>query len=178
MTQPTGNYTYLRQLREAAARRRLEIAKLLRDDPATTNLQLAKALNVSRNTITLDRKLMVEELKNETLSETELLRADMLQRLEKLHHELELHRRDGKLPVSVIHEGLLVTRSIIELLGVRKPVTEHLEVKRSSISFEVEVVPSPKLVDGKQVIEISEPKTFSLVRNTLALRSGEQDANH
>jgi len=60
----SGPSQHVRQRREEGARRRLEVAKLLRDDPATTNKQLAAALNVNRNTITLDRKLMIEDLKN------------------------------------------------------------------------------------------------------------------
>jgi|SRR5450755_456083 len=166
----SGPSNYVREKREAGARRRLELARLLRDDPAATNLALAKALNVSRNTITLDRRMIVDELTKKTMDETELLRADMLQRLEHLHAELELHRRDGKLPVSVIHEGLLVTRSIIELLGVRKPVKETLEVRKRSISFQTQVVTGYKIVDGKRVYEGSEPKTFELIRQPLSLK--------
>lgn len=137
MTAPS---TYLRQMHEAGARRRLEIAKLLRDNPAATNKQLAAALNVSRDTIALDRKLMIEDLKNQTLNETELLRQDMVGRLESLNTKLELHRCDGKLPVSAIPEALRVTRSLIELLGVRKPVVEQLQIKKRTISFHTTVV--------------------------------------
>jgi hypothetical protein len=150
---------------EAATRRRLEIAKILRDDPTTTNIMLAKALKVSRNTITLDRKIMVEDLKNQTRTETELLRADMVERLESLNKELELHRKDGKLPVSVIHEALLVTRSIIELLGVRKPVVEQLEVRKRTLSFTTSIVG-----DGT----VSKPKLFEITRETLALTEGSK----
>jgi hypothetical protein len=166
MTAPSS---YLRQLHEEAARRRLEIAKLLRDTPSATNIMLAKALNVSRNTITLDRRVIVEQLKSETLTETERLRFDMVDRLENLNKELELHRKDGKLPVSVIHEGLLVTRAIIELLGVRKPVTEQLEVRKRTISFITSIA-------GKTG-EASEPKVFSveLGQKSLALTEGDQD---
>jgi|HubBroStandDraft_2_1064218.scaffolds.fasta_scaffold21234_4 hypothetical protein len=161
---------YRRQLQEAAARRRLEIAKLLRDTPSTTNIMLAKALNVSRNTITLDRRVIVEQLSNQTLTETESLRADMVDRLENLNKELELHRKDGKLPISVIHEGLLVTRSIIELLGVRKAVTEQLEVRKRTISFTTTIV-------GTKTGETREPRVCSveLVQKSLALTEGDQD---
>jgi DNA-binding CsgD family transcriptional regulator len=173
MTAATGNYVYLRQLQETAARRRLDIAKMLRDNPATTNKQLAAALNVSRNTITQDRKALMEQVQNDAKTETELLRAEMVEKLEHLNTELELHRKDGKLPVSVIHEALLVTRSIIELLGVRKPVVEKLEVKRTTLRFQTQIVStSPELSDGKQVIEMSEPKQFELVRNHLELTEG------
>jgi transcriptional antiterminator len=167
MTAATGNYVYLRQLQEAAARRRLEVAKLLRDNPATTNKQLASALNVSRNTITLDRKIMVEALTQNTLTETELLRAEMVGKLEHLNTELELHRTDGKLPVSVIHEALLVTRSIIELLGVRKPVVEKLEIKKRTINFTTSIVRS----DGSR----TEPKQIEFVTKQLSLTEGRNE---
>ena len=42
----SGPSQYVREKREEAARRRLELAKLLRDDPKTTNIELAKALGV------------------------------------------------------------------------------------------------------------------------------------
>lgn len=162
----SGPSQYVRQKREEGARRRLEVAKLLRDDPATTNKQLAAALNVSRNTITLDRKTMIEDLKNQTLTETELMRAEMVGRLESLNTELELHRRDGKLPVSVIHEALLVNRSIIELLGIRKPVVEQLEIKKRTISFHTTTV-GPNGVVDKGLCSISTKQ--------LALSEGSDD---
>jgi hypothetical protein len=171
MTQPSN---HLRRLMEAATLRRLEIAKILRAVPTTTNIMFAKALKVSRNTITQDRKALMEQLQNAALTETELLRADMLQKLEHLNTELELHRTDGKLPISVIHEALLVTRSIIELLGVRKPVVEKLEVRRSSVKFETSIVRT-ELVDGKPVGEISAPKQFEVVCKTLSLTEGSNE---
>ncbi len=166
MTAPS---TYLRQLHEAAARRRLEIAKILRDAPATTNKQLAQALNVSRNTITQDRTIMVEQLKKETTNETEALRAEMVQRLEHLNQELELHRKSGKLPVSVIHEMMLVHRSIIELLGIRKPVVEKLEIKKRTISFTTSIIG----VDPNGVQP--EPKVFSVTQRQLVLGDGNEN---
>ena len=109
---------------------------------------------------------MVEDLKTQTRTETELLRADMVERLESLNVELELHRRDGKLPVSVIHEALLVTRSLIELLGVRKPVVEQLEVRKRTISFTTTIA-------GQS--GASEPKTFEVVSKQLALTEGSDE---
>lgn len=160
-------YTRRRQLLEEQARRRLEIAQILRADPSTTNLQLAEKLNVSRNTIALDRKAIMEELKSKTLDETEELRFAMVQRLERLDVELELHRKGGKLPVGVLHEMHLVTRSMIELLGVRKPVVEKLEVRKRTISFQVQTVST---ADGKPV---AEPKIFEF-KEPLTLEAGKQ----
>jgi len=152
----SGPSLQVRQAREEASRRRLEVAKMLRDDPTVTNIELAKALKVSRNTITLDRKALMEELRSKALTETELMRAEMVARLEKLDGELELHRKGGKLPVGVLHEMHLVTRSMIELLGVRKPVTEKLEVRKNTISFTTTVVDTDR--NGKHFDWVRTPE--------------------
>jgi hypothetical protein len=93
-------------------------------------------------------------------------------KLESLNKELELHRRDGKLSVSVIHEMMLVHRSIIELLGIRKPVTEQLEVRKRTISFRTSIV---GVVDGKLVE--SKPKVYELTNKQLALSEGSDEGN-
>src|ERR1700733_11635001 len=159
MTAPSQ---YLRDLREQQASRRLGVAKVLRDNPDATNIELAKIFDVTRDTIACDRKANMEQLHKSTLDETEAMRFEMVQRLEALNKELELHRKDGKLPVGVIHEALLVTRSIIELLGVRRPVTERLEVRKSTISFRTFI--------GKE-----DKGTFEMTHNQLALKAGESD---
>jgi|ERR1700722_3166366 len=187
----SGPSNYVRRAREQAAQRRLEIAKTLRDDPATTNLTFAKALNVSRHTIREDRLKIMEQLKNETKSETEQLRVEMVARLERLDEELEKHRKGGKLPVSVIHESHLLHRTLIELLGVRKPVTERLEVKKTTLRFETEVVsttPGKRIQhvqtpSGWEQKEIDDPDwqtpkliTTEHTHNQLALRDGDDEA--
>jgi hypothetical protein len=141
---------------------------MLRDNPATTNKQLASALDVNRNTIALDRKIMVDELTKETRTETEQLRAAMVGRLEALNTELELHRKDGKLSVSVIHEMMLVHRSIIELLGIRKPVVEKLEVNKRTISFTTSIV-------GKEGVITEPAKVFEVQSKQLALSEGDDE---
>lgn len=163
MTAPSQ---YLRDLREQRESRRLGVARALRDTPNATNIELAKVFGVTRDTIREDRKAIVEQLKQNTLSETEQLRQDMQGRLEHLLAELELHRRDGKLSTSVIHEMLLVTRSIIELLGVRKPVVEKLEIKKRTISFSTSII-------GNGVP--SEPKQFTIEQKQLALTEGNNE---
>jgi hypothetical protein len=81
---------------------------------------------------------------NDTKTETELLRADMLVKLESLNRELEAHRRDGKLSLGAIHEGLLITRSMIELLGVRRAVKETIEYRKAEpIRFTTTIAPAP-----------------------------------
>jgi hypothetical protein len=165
MTAPSQ---YLRDLREQRESRRLGVAKTLRDTPTATNIELARVFGVTRDTIAADRQAIMEQLKQSTLTETEQLRVSMLQRLQHLLDEIELHRKDKKLPVSLIHEMHLVTRSMIELLGVRKPVTEKLEVRKSTVSFATSIVST---VDGKA----SEPKTFAVVREQLALGEGSDE---
>lgn len=144
MTAPSQ---YLRELREDATRRRLELAKLLRDDPKATNIELAKALNVSRNTITEDRKVIMEQMTKSTLTETELMRAEMVAKLESLEAEVQKHRKDGKLSLQAVDRLLDITKAVIELTGVRKPVNEKLQVThRAPIRFNTVIVGS----DGKE----------------------------
>ena len=161
MTAPSQ---YLRELREGAARRRFELAKLLRDDPKATNIELAKALNVTRNTITEDRKAIMEQITKSTLTETELMRADMLKEFEALKAEVEKHRKDGKLSLQAVDRLLDITKAIVELTGVRKPVNEKLAVThRARIEFATRIIPSREpggVIFGehvKPVIEIKEP---------------------
>lgn len=144
MSAPT---TYLRQKREEASRRRLELAKMLRDDPKATNKQLAKALHVNRDTIALDRKVIMEELTKSTLTQTEVMRAEMVEELKDLKDEVEKHRKDGKLSLQAVDRLLDITKAIIELTGVRKPVNEKMQVThRAPIQFNTVVVGK----DGKE----------------------------
>jgi|ERR1700722_406214 len=171
MTAPS---THLRLLHEAAARRRLEIAKLLRDDPTITNKQLAKALNVSRNTITLDRRLIMEQLKQSTLTETELMRGEMVLRLEELTAEVEKHRKDGRLSLAAIDSMLSISKAIIELTGCRKPVVEKMDIRKRTVSFTTSIVGPPRLIDGVPVATATEPKTFEL-KEPLTLQAGDHE---
>lgn len=164
MTAPSQ---YLRDLREQRESRRLGVAKALRETPNATNIELAKVFRVTRDTIAEDRKAIVEQLKQQTMNETEALRADMVRRLEHLNQELELHRKSGKLPVGVIHEMMLVHRSIIELLGIRKPVVEKLEIKKRTISFRTTIVGG----DGVP----TEPKVFSVTQKQLTMGAGDEN---
>lgn len=86
MTAPS---TYLRQLREGAANRRLELAKILRDTPEATNLELAAALNVNRDTIAEDRKFLMVQANQETKTEIQLYRDNQLTRIEEKWDEIE-----------------------------------------------------------------------------------------
>jgi len=86
MTAPS---TYLRQLRDAQARRRLELARLLRDNPAATNIELAKTLNVNRDTIAEDRLALMQQVNLEAKTETQIMREDQLDRIQKKMAEIE-----------------------------------------------------------------------------------------
>lgn len=136
-----ASITKIRNDREAAARRRLELAKMLRDDPKATNVQLAKALHVNRDTIALDRKVLMEMVKNDAKTETELLRSQMVEELEGLKDEVEKHRKDGKLSLQAIDRMLDISKAIIELTGVRKPVNEKVDhTHRAPIRFQTVIV--------------------------------------
>jgi len=161
---------YLRQKREEATRRRLELAKLLRDDPDATNIELSRALNVTRNTIALDRKVIMEELTKSTLTQTELMRAEMVQELESLKDEVQKHRKDGKLSLQAIDQILSITKAVIELTGCRKPVSEKMQVThRAPIRFETVIVST----DGK---ERSAPILDAEVINQPALGDGNEQS--
>ena len=147
MTAPSQ---HLRDLREATTRRRLDLARLLREDPTTTNVSLAKSLNVSRNTIAEDRKAIMEQMTKSTLNETELLRAEMVKKLDGLVAEVEKHRKDGKLSLSAIDQMLSITKALVELTGCRKPVNEKLQVThRAPIQFQTVIVPTRQIDKSK-----------------------------
>src|SRR6266436_5768113 len=99
MTAPSG---FLRDLREKRTSRRLGVAKALRETPDATNIQLAKVFDVSRNTISEDRKAIMEQMTQSTVTETELLWTEMVKKLAGLVVEVEKHRKDGKLSLSAI----------------------------------------------------------------------------
>jgi hypothetical protein len=141
---------HLRTLRENAARRRLELAKLLRDDPKATNIQLAKALNVNRDTIALDRKVIMEQLQNDARTETEQLRAKLVGELEELKFEVEQHRKQGRLPLAAIDQLLAITKAVIDLTGARKPVNEKMTVQHRTMipQFNAVIVGSMPTIDA------------------------------
>ena len=152
----TGPSQYVREMREAAAHRRLQLAKLLRDDPRATNIALAKTLGVNRETIALDRKVIMEALQNDTKTEVELLREEMVKKLDGLAGEVEKHRKDGKLSLSAIDQLLSITKAVIELTGVRKPVNEKLEVKHRNLpQFNTVIVrtTAPPIADAEVIKE-------------------------
>lgn len=80
---------YLRRRREAAARRRLEVARILRDDPNATDIQIAEALQVSRNTIREDRRQNLDLVRDETGVEVEEYREEVLDELAELQLDLK-----------------------------------------------------------------------------------------
>jgi hypothetical protein len=84
-----ASITKIRNDREARAHRHLELAGLLRDDPSATNVELAKTLHVSRNTIMQDRLAIMEQARTETKSEMQLYRDDQLTRITAKWDEIE-----------------------------------------------------------------------------------------
>jgi hypothetical protein len=87
MTGPTTGY--LRTTREARTRRRLEVARLLRDTPAVTDIELAKALHVNRDTIHDDRQALMLQVNADTQTELQVWRAEHIEELEKLREALQ-----------------------------------------------------------------------------------------
>lgn len=153
-----GPSQYVRQKREQAAQRRLELVKLLRANPKLTNKVLAKTLGVTRDTIALDRKIIMESIVKNTINQTELMRAEMVQRLEALEAEVEKHRKDGKLSLSAVDRLLDITKALVELTGCRKPVNEKLAVTHRALPmFRTSVVGADGGERPSHVIEANEP---------------------
>lgn len=158
---------HLRDKREARDKRRLAIAQALRENPKLTNIELAAKFDCSRNTIHFDRLAIVEQLKMSTLTETEQLRASMVNRLESLAEEVEAHRRSGKLSLQAIDRLIVITREVIALTGCRKSVTQKIMVsqrKREHVTFECVEAPQPCVPGTGKWIEgsgwINEPEAI------------------
>ncbi len=84
-----ASITKIRSDREARARRHIELARLLREDPEATNIELAKALHVNRDTIAEDRKHLMSIASGEAKSEMVLYREDQLTRIAEKWDEIE-----------------------------------------------------------------------------------------
>ena len=69
----------------------------------------------------------MDTLNRESLTETGKLRDELCQELIAMKAEVEKHRKQGKLSLQAIDRLITVTKAVIELTGVRKPVTEVVE---------------------------------------------------
>jgi hypothetical protein len=87
MTAPAA---HLRKLREGQASRRLGVAKVLRETPNATNVELARIFDVDRDTIAEDRKAIMSLVNNETQTEMQLYRDDQLARITEKWREIDL----------------------------------------------------------------------------------------
>jgi len=139
----------IRNDREARARRHVELAKMLRDNPQATNIELANALNVDRHTITSDRLALMNQTTNEALTETQFYREDQLTRITAKWEEivsdktmtsaekhlawsrwmkLEMDLRGTAAPTKSIHANVNADVDPAKLVGYRKFLyhTRHL----------------------------------------------------
>jgi len=80
---------HLRARQERQASRRLGVAKVLREQPGATNVELAKVFDVDRDTIAEDRKFLMSQATNEAQSEMQLYREDQLTRIQEKWDEIE-----------------------------------------------------------------------------------------
>jgi hypothetical protein len=145
---------------------------MLHVDSSLTNLSLAAKLGVHRNCIAGDRKMIVDQLQQSTLTETELLRSGLLKKLEELEDEVFKHRKDGRLSLGAIDQLLSICKATIELCGARKPVVEKKLVKHTPIQFQTFIGSPAQFAKAKaEVIEaqFSEPDK--------QLKAGEPDGN-
>ena len=85
----------------------------------------------------------------------------MVSKLVALEAEVEKHRKDGKLSLPAIDQLLSITKAVIELTGVRKPVNERLSVThKAPIQFQTVIVktdgsrvPVPPIADAELITE-------------------------
>jgi len=86
MTVPSG---HLRRLREQRDSRRLGVAKVLRETPNATDIEVAKVFGVDRHTIGEDRKFLMQQVNNEALTEMQQWQAEHIEELQVLRKQLE-----------------------------------------------------------------------------------------
>ena len=79
----------MRERLERQASRRLGVAKILRETPDATNVELAKLFDVDRDTIAEDRKFLMVQANQETKTEMQLYRDDQLTRVQEKWDEIE-----------------------------------------------------------------------------------------
>jgi hypothetical protein len=93
MTAPSNHLRsmsgYLRKRIEQQTSRRLGVAKILRETPDATNIELAKIFDVDRDTIAGDRKFLMAQVTQNAMTETDLMREDQLDRIAKKIEEIE-----------------------------------------------------------------------------------------
>ena len=99
------------------------------------------------------------------------------EKYEVLKAEVEKHRKDGKLSLQAIDRLLDITKAIVELTGVRKPVSEKLAVThRAPIQFNTVIVPTR----GSRGDHVKGPDGWKWVadaevnKEPLALGAGEE----
>jgi hypothetical protein len=79
----------MRSRQERQASRRLGVAKVLRETPNATNVELAKVFDVDRDTIAEDRKFLMSQVNEGALTETQIYRDDQLARVTEKWDEIE-----------------------------------------------------------------------------------------
>ena len=93
MTPPSNQIRSLRGSNRARlerqSSRRLGVAKVLRETPNATNVELAQLFDVDRDTVAEDRKFLMNQVNDNALTETQLYRADQLTRIQEKWGEIE-----------------------------------------------------------------------------------------
>lgn len=93
MTTPSNNLrrlsTHLRARQERQTTRRLGVAKVLRETPDATNVELARIFDVDRDTIAEDRKFLMTQVTQTALTETQVYRENQLARIQEKWDSIE-----------------------------------------------------------------------------------------
>jgi hypothetical protein len=79
----------MRARQERQTSRRLGVAKILRESPSATNVELASIFDVDRDTIAEDRKFLMNQATGEATTEMQLYRQDQLTRIQEKWDEIE-----------------------------------------------------------------------------------------
>jgi hypothetical protein len=122
-----ASITKIRNDREARARRHIELSRLLRDNPDATNIELARALHVNRDTIAEDRKHLMSIASGEAKTEMVLYREQQLAELVELRDVLQ----DPKIkPDRKVELTLAIIDREMRLTGTAAPtksISAHID---------------------------------------------------
>jgi len=116
----------MRERLEKQTSRREGVAKILRETPSATDLELAKVFEVNRDTIHRDRKYLMQQANQNAASQFEIWRDEHIAELNKLRESLE----DFLIPPERrIELALAIIREDVKVKGTAAPTrSENLNV--------------------------------------------------
>ncbi|SPF31610.1 hypothetical protein SBA1_100066 [Candidatus Sulfotelmatobacter kueseliae] len=130
----------MRERLEKQTSRREGVAKILRETPSATDLELAKVFEVNRDTIHRDRKYLMQQANQNAVSQFEIWRDEHIAELNKLRESLE----DFLIPPERrIELALAIIREDVKVKGTAAPTrSENLNV-----NADVQVIPIEEQIE-------------------------------